>query len=180
MEKKAAVLLDRDGVLCPEKGYVTDINNLEIFPYAKRCVELLHRKGYLAICITNQSAVARGMLEEEKLIGMNSYFIKETGVDAIYYCPHHPDGIGKYGRACNCRKPKTGMVETAIREFGFDWQASYMVGDRATDILCGQKAGLKAILLESGYGTQQLEQPVIPDGIYKDLEEFSLMLSAIY
>ena len=72
------------------------------------------------------------------------------------------------------------MVETAIREFGFDRQASYMVGDRATDILCGQKAGLKAILLESGYGTQQLEQPVIPDGIYKDLEEFSLMLSAIY
>lgn len=167
-----AVFLDRDGVLCVEKSYVTNIEELEIFPYARHCVELLHQKGFLAICITNQSAIARGMMTEEALREMNEYLIREIGLDALYYCPHHPGGIGKYRQICDCRKPGTGMVERAMEEFRIARDASYMVGDRAADILCGQNAGLKTVLLESGYGTMRMERPVKPDFIYKDLEEW--------
>lgn len=172
--KRPAVFLDRDGVLCKEKSYVTKLEDLEIFPYAKRCVDALHRKGFLAICLTNQSAVARGMLEEEELKKMNQYLVAEIGLDALYYCPHHPEGLGKYRQRCSCRKPGTGMVERAIQEFQIDLSVSYMVGDRAADILCGQNAGLKTVLLESGYGTMRLEQPVKPDFVYRDLEEWIL------
>lgn len=172
MEKKAAVFLDRDGVLCPEKSYVTNIKELEIFPYTRECIEMIHKKGYLAICITNQSAVARGMLAEDVLIEMNQYLMGKVKLDAIYYCPHHPSGIQEYGIWCNCRKPGTGMLEKAIKEFNVDRSASYMVGDRASDILCGQKAGMETILLESGFGTKFLEYEVNPEQIYKDLRAF--------
>lgn len=177
IEKRPAVFLDRDGVLCKEKSYVTSLDELEIFPYAKRCIETLHRKGFLAICLTNQSAVARGMLTEEELTRMNQYLIAEIGLDALYYCPHHPEGMGKYRQRCSCRKPGTGMVECAMQEFEIDISASYMVGDRAADILCGQNAGLKTVLLESGYGTMRLEQPVKPDFVYRDLEEWTTKIS---
>lgn len=172
IEKHPAVFLDRDGVLCAEKGYVVHLGELEIFPYARRCIDKLHQKGFLAICITNQSAVARGMMTEEALREMNEYLMAQIGLDALYYCPHHPKGIGKYRKRCNCRKPGTAMVERALEEFEIDRDASYMVGDRATDILCGQNAGLKTVLLESGYGTRRLEQPVKPDFICQDLEEW--------
>ena len=98
-----AIFLDRDGVLCKEKGYVTSLQELEIFPYAKLCVESIHRKGFLAICITNQSAVARGMMTEKELLELNKFMKKELGLGAVYYCPHHPQGVGKYGVACTCR-----------------------------------------------------------------------------
>lgn len=174
-----AVFLDRDGVLCTEKSYITHIGGLDIFPYAKSCVQEIRQKGFLAICITNQSAVARGMMTEEALREINEYLVREIGLDALYYCPHHPDGIGKYRLKCNCRKPDTGMVERAIQEFEIDRDTSYMLGDRASDIICGQRAGLKTVLLESGYGSRCQEQPVAPDYIYCDLKEFvqSQMLS---
>lgn len=174
--KHPAVFLDRDGVLCKEKSYVTNREELEIFPYAKQCVEILHQKGFLAICITNQSAVARGMMTEEALQEINEYLAAQTGLDALYYCPHHPEGMGKYRKKCNCRKPRIGMVEQAMQEFEIDMAASYMVGDRVADILCGQNAGLKTVLLESGYGTARLEQPVKPDMICENLAKWVSMV----
>lgn len=167
-----AVFLDRDGVLCTEKGYVTGIEELEIFPYTRKCIELLHQKGFLAVCVTNQSAVARGFMSEDTLKEINAYLVRETGIDAVYYCPHHPRGIGVYGTLCKCRKPDTGMIEKAAERFQIDRERSYMVGDRSSDILCGKKAGIKTVLLESGYGTSRLEEPVYPDFIYHDLQEF--------
>lgn len=173
VEGKPAVFLDRDGVLCVEKGYVTGMDELEIFPYTKKCIQRMHQSGYLAVCITNQSAVARGMMEEETLIKMNDYLVQQVGLDAVYYCPHYSSGLGKYMQNCNCRKPKTGMIDAAVQEFKINRCSSYIVGDRATDIICGQNAGLKTVLLESGYGTKGLEQLVDPDYKYKDLEEFT-------
>lgn len=173
MVKRPAVFLDRDGVLCAEVGYVTTVEKLEIFPYVKSSVELLHQKGFLAICITNQSAVARGMMEEETLQELNEYLMEKTGLDGLYYCPHHPEGRGRYRIKCNCRKPNIGMLEDAIKEWEIERTKSYMVGDRASDIICGQKAGLKTVLLESGYGTSRLEETVRPDEIYSDLERFA-------
>ena len=168
--KKPAVFLDRDGVLTEERSYVTELEDLHIFPYAKQCIKEIKEKGYYAIVITNQSAVARGMLSEEKLQMMNEYLQKEIDVDAVYYCPHHSEGtIEKYTRICECRKPKIGLLLKAVERFEIDLTRSYMVGDRASDILMGQRAGIKTILLESGYGTARLEQAVTPDVICQDL-----------
>lgn len=90
---KPVVFLDRDGVLSVEKSYVCSVDELEIFPYAKECVRTIHEKGYLAIVVTNQSGVARGYFTEEQLQEMNRYLMRETGVDAVYYCPHHEKAL---------------------------------------------------------------------------------------
>lgn len=174
---KPAVFLDRDGVLTEEKGYVTSIENLKIFPYTAECIQQIHKKGYYAIVITNQSGIARGLFTENKLQEMNDYLMRQIGVDAIYYCPHHPEGeIEKYKKKCNCRKPETGMIEIACQEFKIDMQKSYMIGDRADDIIVGHRVGIKTILLESGYGTARLEKDVRPDYILKDLRDVMKIL----
>lgn len=175
--KKPAVFLDRDGVLTEERGYVASIEELCIFPYAGECVGQIQEKGYYAIVITNQSGVARGLFTEEELLKMNAHLIQQTGVDAVYYCPHHPEGkVEKYKRECRCRKPGIGMFQEACREFDIDLTGSYMVGDRAGDILAGQNAGVKTILVESGYGTVGLECEVLPDYVVKDLRDVVEML----
>ena len=171
-EKRPAIFLDRDGVLCVEKGYVTRIEELELFPYVKHCIWQLHQKGFLAVCVTNQSAVARGMMPEGMLLEMNEYLCRETGIDDVFYCPHYPGVAGRYGITCSCRKPETGMVDRAVEKYGIDRSASYLVGDRASDLLCGQRAGLRTVLLESGFGTVRLEQQVAADFVYYNLKEF--------
>ena len=168
--RKPAVFLDRDGVLTEEKSYIASIEELSIFSYTAECIKAIHQKGYYAIVITNQSGVARGLFSEKTLKEMNDFLMQQIGVDAIYYCPHHPEG------ACQCRKPGTGMLEAACQEFDIDMSKSYMVGDRASDILTGQNAGIKTILLESGYGTARLEQDVTPDYIMKDLRDVLTIL----
>lgn len=177
MSKKPAIFLDRDGVLTEENSYVTSWKDLHIFSYTKDCIQKIHKKGYYAIVITNQSGIARGLFSEEQLQEMNQYLIEKTAVDAIYYCPHHPEGkIEKYRQICHCRKPKVGMFEKACREFEIDLKRSYMVGDRAGDILAGQHINLQTILVESGYGTARLEKLVKPDYIVKDLREVIALL----
>lgn len=153
-----------------ETGYVDSLEKLRIFPYAAECIRKIHEKGYYAIVITNQSGVARGLFTEERLQEMNRYLQQYTGVDAVFYCPHHPEGIvEEYRIKCNCRKPAIGMFKDACRRFDIDMTNSYMVGDRAGDIIAGQNVGIKTILLESGYGTARLEEDVVPDYVVDDL-----------
>lgn len=153
-----------------EKSYVCSVEEMEIFPYAAECIQYIKSKGYLAIVITNQSGVARGLFTEEELLRMNQRLQDAIGVDAIYYCPHHPEGtIDKYKKTCKCRKPDIGLLIQACEEFDIDMDKSYMVGDRAADILTGQKAELKTVLLESGYGTARMEADVTADYVFDDL-----------
>ena len=175
--KKPAVFFDRNGVLTEEKSYVTCMGELNIFPYAAECVRKIHEKGYYAIVVTNQSGVARGLFTEDELKEMNAYLIGQTGADAVYYCPHHPEGkVEAYRKQCRCRKPGTGMIERACREFAIDMEHSYMVGDRAGDIMAGKNAGLKTVLVESGYGTARLEREVTADHVMEDLRELMEIL----
>lgn len=170
--RKPAVFLDRDGVLTKEKSYVSSVEEMEIFPYVPECIKQIHKKGYYAIVITNQSGVARGLFTEEELKKMNAFLVKETGVDGIYYCPHHPEGkVREYKIKCHCRKPETGMLKAAERDLSIDMFSSWLVGDRACDILTGKRAGIGTVLLESGYGTAGLEEEVLPDYILNDLRE---------
>lgn len=169
---RPCVFLDRDGVLNEERSYITELCQLAIFPYVKKCIQAIHRKGYLAIVISNQSGIARGILKVSELEKMNDYLREQTEVDGIYCCPHLPSGrdVG-YAIECECRKPKTGLIGRACREHGIDLSRSIMVGDRASDILTGKKAGIKTVLLESGYGTRRLEADVEPDYIMGDLRD---------
>lgn len=172
-EKGRAVFLDRDGVLTVEKGYLRKAEDMEIFTYAKQCVERMQTAGFKVVVVTNQSGIARGYFPESEVIRMNEELIRQTGVDAVYYCPHHPQaGIEKYRMVCDCRKPGTGLFRQAAEKFHIEMAGSYMVGDRATDILAGEALGLTTVLLESGYGTKGLEQDVSPDYIFEDLREF--------
>lgn len=175
--KKPAVFLDRDGVLTVEKSYVRNLNEMEIFPYSKDAVRLIHEKGYLAIVISNQSGIARGYFTEDDLKLMNDELMRQTDVDRIYYCPHHPEGkILEFRKICDCRKPKTGLIDKARNDFEIDMDNSYFVGDRSSDIKCGENAGIRTVLLESGYGTKKMEEKVKPDFAFDNLIEFAKSL----
>lgn len=172
---RPAIFLDRDGVLCEERSYITSLEQMRIFPYTKKSIEEIHQKGFLAICITNQSAVARGLMTVTELEKIHDHLMNQIGLDALYYCPHHPNGKGIYRCICDCRKPKKGLIERAVEEWEIDLSRSYMVGDRASDIMCGKNVGIKTVLLESGYGTYRLEQNVEADLVYENLMEFVQM-----
>lgn len=177
MKGRPAVFLDRDGVLTVEESYICVAEQLKIFPYARECVAEIRRKGYYAIVITNQSGIARGLFSEEELQKMNLALMREIGVDAVYYCPHHPEGtVKKYAIACHCRKPRTGLIEKACQDFQIDLANSFMVGDRAGDILTGKGMRIRTVLLESGYGSNRLEQDVEPDYRLENLREFAKLL----
>lgn len=167
---KKAVFLDRDGVLCEDTDYITSFEKLHIYPFAKKAVEQIHKKGYLAIVVTNQSGVARGYLAEEMLQKLNAYLQKETGVDAIYYCPHLPpeqEEIPPYRIHCTCRKPNAGMLQQAAADHRIDLKSSYMVGDRESDIQTGKAAGTKTVFVK---GRECSEQP---DFVVSDVWEFA-------
>ena len=179
---KPAVFLDRDGVLTIENGYaIKSFDEMSIFSYAADCVSRIKKLGFLTIVITNQSAVAKGLFSEEELIRMNDRLIKETGVDALYYCPHHPNGmVPRYTKVCDCRKPATGMIVRAQKDHEIDMDSSYMVGDRALDIILGNRAGIKTILVNSGYGIDNLEERCSPDHVFKDLRDVVNYLESIH
>lgn len=175
---RPAVFLDRDGVLMEEKGYITCEKDMTVFPYSCQCVHEIKEMGYLVIVVTNQAAIGKGLLAEEILKKMNRMLIKETGVDAVYYCPHHPQAVlPEYRKECKCRKPGTGLFEQAVSDFNIDLHDSYMAGDRALDILAGKRMGVHTILLESGYGTGNLEFNVIPDYYAPDLRSVCRIIS---
>ncbi len=169
---KPCIFLDRDGVITKEKSYVRSVNELEIFDYSRECIEKIHEKGYLAIVITNQSGVARGYFTEDDLKAMNEHLKKELSLDAVFYCPHYENGIiPRYSVPCACRKPQVGMLQKACKSYKIDMLGSWMIGDRDSDILTGKNAGLRTILLESGYGSASLGPDIKPDHIFNDLRD---------
>ena len=161
--KRAAVFLDRDGTLNEESGYLNHVDRLKLIDGAAEAVALLSRHGLKTIVVTNQSGVARGYFPETLLPRLHDKLQKlliERGarLDAIYYCPHHPDvGEPPYRRDCECRKPKLGMIRRAEKEFSVDARKSYMVGDKISDVEFGRRAGCKTVLLLTGYGKGELE-----------------------
>lgn len=158
MKKVSAVFLDRDGTINEEVGYLSRLEDLRIFPFCYEAVGMINRAGMRAVVITNQSGVARGFFDEKFLEIVHSRInkmFKEKGayIDRFYYCPHHPtEGNGIYTRQCDCRKPDTGMFRKAAAELNIDLSSSYMVGDNSKDIEAAHNAGVKGILVRTGYG----------------------------
>ena len=150
-----AVFLDRDGTLIEHYDYLTDPDQVKIMPTAAPALRMLKDRGYALVVITNQSAVARGMITEQKLLDIHSRLkalLAEQGVylDQIYYCPYHPEGvIDKYRRESPLRKPSPGMLELASQELDIDLARSWMIGDDDRDIQAGAAAGCRTVFLES-------------------------------
>ena len=172
-KKQKAVFLDRDGVLNREVGFLSNIDDFELLPEAAEAVKLINSSGYLAVVVTNQPVVARGEITFE---GLDEIFRKMKTLlgregaylDAVYFCPHHPDSgyegeVKELKIKCHCRKPDTGMVEKAAEDFNIDPKASWIIGDMTSDIELGKRAGLKTMLVRTGYAGTDGRFEVQPD-----------------
>lgn len=175
---RPAVFLDRDGTLLEEANYIAELERLVFFPYSADAVRLLNRAGLAVVVITNQAGIARGIVEESFVGEAHAAItgqLAEAGarVEAYYYCPHHPQGIvERYRRACDCRKPQPGMLRRASEELGLDLAASFVVGDKLTDIEAGHAVGARGVLVRTGYGRKEEALPdrrVQPDAIVDNL-----------
>jgi D,D-heptose 1,7-bisphosphate phosphatase len=160
-DKKQAVFLDRDGVICREEGYLSDPRRLQLLPGSGDAIRLFNRNALTTVVITNQSGVARGFFPEAAIAEMNCTMKElleeyEASLDGIYYCPHHPEGIiESYRKECDCRKPAAGLLMRAAQDHGIDLSRSYLVGDKRTDMECACRAGVKGILVLTGYGAEE-------------------------
>jgi len=150
------VFLDRDGVINKRPAshdYVKSWKEFELLPGVLRAMEYVENKGYKIIVISNQRGVARGMVSVEVVERIHSNLNKLTGkkILAFYYCPHHGDEP-----ECNCRKPKPGLVERAVEDWGVHLEESVFIGDSDSDTGCAAAAGVKFVKLETNGNLYEL------------------------
>ena len=160
---RRAVFIDRDDTLCKDVPYCSRPEDLQLFPGAGEAVAKLNEVGFTVIVITNQSGIGRGWLDERTLELIHDKMRKDLAVfnarvDAIYHCPHIPEDN------CDCRKPKTRMIESAARDFALNLRESYMIGDRLMDIQMARNAGARAVLVRPhGRGEESEEARRLAD-----------------
>ena len=141
-----AVFLDRDGTIAEDVSYCRRPEDFRLLPNTARAIKLLNEHGFKVIVVTNQSGVGRGYFTEETLAEIHEKMKRELAregarVDAIYYCPHHPDDN------CDCRKPKPGMMRQAVKDYHIDLRRSFVMGDMPSDIAMGKATGCRTILI---------------------------------
>ncbi|MCL4534273.1 MAG: HAD family hydrolase [Bacteroidetes bacterium] len=183
-----AVFLDRDGtinkpVLHRELGIIDApfrVEQFELMGGVGRSIHALNEMGLRVVVVTNQAGIAKGKLDEATLGAINDRMrelLAADGarVDGVYWCPHHPEeGAAPYRRQCNCRKPSPGLLRQAAADLDLDLAASYVVGDSYTDILAGQAAGCRTIILgriKCDACRLMDEAGAVPDGIASTLWE---------
>lgn len=176
-----AVFFDRDGIIVKSVNgeAPTKVSEMELIGESIPVILDLQNKGFKIIIVSNQPDVALGIIDEttkNTLINKFEKLLKEKEMhlDGIYYCFHHERGkVIKYTKDCTCHKPKPGMLLKAVRVYKIDPSRSYIVGDRASDIVAGKKAGVKTILLdpENSQKDYLLLHSVKPDYIIKRIEE---------
>jgi histidinol-phosphate phosphatase family protein len=182
-----AAFIDRDGNLIHEVGYISSLERIKFYSRSVKAVKFLKENGYKIIVVTNQSGVARNYIPESFVRDAHkkiSAMLKKHGlkIDAFYYCPHHPKKavIKKYLVDCSCRKPKTGMIDAAVKRFNIDLKESFTIGDKLTDVHLGKNAGTKTALVMTGYGKKEkklIKTPYDrPDVIAKDFYQAARML----
>jgi len=166
---RRCVLLDRDGTIVFERGYIRDPDEIELLPGAAAALRRLAKSGLALAVVTNQSAVGRGLLTEERLAEIHQRLrellaAEEVALGGIYFCPHVPED------GCACRKPETGLFDRASRELGFRPSESFVIGDKECDVELGRRAGATTVLVRTGYGDEvDKDRSVLPDYVADDL-----------
>jgi D-glycero-D-manno-heptose 1,7-bisphosphate phosphatase len=155
-----AVFLDRDGTINADKGYVFRIEDFELIPGSLEALQLLIRNNIKIYIITNQAGIAKGYYTEEDFHTLTDFMANRfhnagINIEKVLYCPHHPEGtIPKYSLNCNCRKPGIGLVDTIMKQQGFQPSEVALIGDKNSDIDVGYKLGIKTYLVLTGYGLE--------------------------
>jgi D-glycero-D-manno-heptose 1,7-bisphosphate phosphatase len=172
---RPAVFLDRDGTISEEVGYLNHVSRFRILPHVADAIRRLNEAAMPVIVVTNQSGVGRGYFPESLVHTVHELMTQQLAaagshLDAIYYCPHISSDD------CDCRKPKTGLLERAAREQSLDLHKSFVVGDRHGDIELAHRAGARSILVRTGYGEGEYlwhaaKWPVQPDFVAADLAD---------
>ncbi|WP_321329320.1 D-glycero-beta-D-manno-heptose 1,7-bisphosphate 7-phosphatase [uncultured Ilyobacter sp.] len=177
---RKCVFLDRDGNINIEKDYLYKVEDFEFEPGALEAIKIFKELGYLVVVVTNQSGVARGYYTEEDVQNLHSFLQKKSleaggGVDAFYYCPHHPEkGIGVYNKKCDCRKPGPGMFLEAKQDLDIDFNKSLVVGDKLSDVNAGENLGMRGILVRTGHGKKEEFKAGVTTEVYDSLYDFAL------
>jgi len=169
-----AVFLDRDGTLIREVHFLSRLADMDILPGVGGALARLADLGFLRLMVTNQSGVARRYFDLDFVSRCHAELrrrLQREGADleGIYVCPHHP----KFGGACLCRKPATGLLQQAVQEHGVELAQSWVVGDKAADILLGRNGGCRTALVRTGYGADSEREldglGIQPDVVADDL-----------
>lgn len=179
--KQKAIFLDRDGTINEYVGFLRKEEDFRLIPGVSEAIKKINNSGYLAIVVTNQPVIARGEVTEEELEEIHKKMETLLGLDGayiddIYYCPHHPDKgfegeIPELKIECDCRKPKTGMLEKAAREHNIDLSSSIMIGDSTLDIKMAENVGMQSVLLKTGQKGEDGKYEVSPTLIAEDLND---------
>ena len=150
-----AVFLDRDGTINVEKNYLCRIADWEWIAGAKESLQRFKAAGFAVVIVSNQSGIARRMYTVEDVNFLHEQVIEQLDddrqvIDAIYFCPHHPD----FGppTSCDCRKPAPGMLLRAAADLNLDLDNSWIVGDKLSDLEAGVVLGLRTVLVRTGHG----------------------------
>src|SRR4051812_40975585 len=165
-ESRPAVFLDRDGTLMHDVDYCGDPSKVKVYPQAAPALRRLKENGYKLVIVTNQSGIGRGYFSEQEYRVVEAEFLRQLGddlIDASYHCPDLPTSSSIR------RKPGPGMVFEAQRDHLLDLRRSFFVGDKASDIGCGLNAGIRTILVRTGYG--EAEKNCGADFVAEDIAE---------
>jgi D-glycero-D-manno-heptose 1,7-bisphosphate phosphatase len=146
--KQKAVFIDRDGTLIEEVNFLHRVEELQFFSFTDEAIRLLKENGFLVVMVTNQSGIGRGIYTEDEMHAIHARIQTDLTekLDAIYFCPHLPND------GCLCRKPGLGMIEAALADLPIDMENSWMIGDKNLDVELGLNAGIKPIMVMTGYG----------------------------
>jgi D-glycero-D-manno-heptose 1,7-bisphosphate phosphatase len=164
--KTPAIFLDRDGTLMRDVDYCGNPKDVQVFEGVAGALTRLKERGYELIVITNQSGIGRGYFTDQEYRAVERELERQLGanlIDATYYCAHLPKD------ECKCRKPSPQMVVRAAEDRHLDLQHSFFIGDKWSDIECGRNAGVKTILVQTGYGTET--DPKGADFVVSDLQQ---------
>jgi D-glycero-D-manno-heptose 1,7-bisphosphate phosphatase len=181
-----AAFVDRDGVINEERRYVHRIEDFVLLPSAVAGLRLLAEAGFKLVIVTNQAGVARGYFDEPAVKTLHGHIrqllqSQHVPIDAIYYCPHHPEGtVPAYAIRCDCRKPAAGMLLQAERELQLDLSRSVIIGDKECDMEAGRQAGLMlAVLVDSGHALPERARAKA-DLVVADLKAAAVAITKSY
>lgn len=175
-----AVFVDRDDTINRDVHYCSRPEDFELLLTVGTGIRLLNREGFKVVVITNQSGIARGYFTEEMLERIHQKMVDELAqygaqVDAIFYCPHHPD------EGCECRKPKPKLTYQAIKQLHIDPRQSFTIGDRLMDVELARAIGCKSVMIPSELGKEELKNSsVFPDYIASDFESAAKWITEQY